>query len=378
AYDSIFTTLTDQAGKVRRSKVDALGRLVRVDEPDVSNNLGSQVAPTQSTSYEYDALGNLTLATQGSQPRNFSYTSLSRLREATNPEVGTTNFEYYENGNLKTKLDPRLVPNTSTRVMTSYVYDELNRLTSRSYNDGTPNVTYGYDALGVLNSRGRLTSVASSVSSYSYGEYDAQGRVKTGTQTTAGQDFLISYQYNVAGALISQTYPSGRVVKTEYDGAGRSAGVKNNATGTYYAGAVATDATNRIQYSAAGAIQAMKLGNGLWEHTNFNSRLQRIQIGLGSASTNSSILQLDYDYGTTTNNGNPQSHTITVPAVGGVTGFTATQSYIYDSLNRLATAQENNGNSWKQNFDYDRYGNRKLISGTTLPAALTPANNPII
>ncbi|HEU4932648.1 MAG TPA: HNH/ENDO VII family nuclease [Pyrinomonadaceae bacterium] len=378
AYDAMFTSVTDQAGKIRRSKVDALDRLVRVDEPDAANSLGSQSAPVQATSYQYDSLGNLAFISQGSQTRSFSFTSLSRLREATNPESGTINYEYDENGNLKTKLIARLLPNTSTRITTSYVYDELNRVTSRTYNDGTPNVTYTYDAPGVLNSRGRLTSITSSVSSYSYGEYDAQGRVKRGTQTTAGQDFLMTYQYDVAGRLISQTYPSGRVVKTEYDDAGRIAGVKNNASGTFYAGATSTDATNRFQYSAAGAIQALKLGNGLWEHTNFNSRLQPTQIGLGSASTNSTILQVDYDYGTTSNNGSLQSQTIIVPTVAGVTGFTATQTYTYDTLNRLATAQENNGSSWKQNFDYDRYGNRKLLSGTTLPAALTPSNNPII
>ena len=122
----------------------------------------------------------------------------------------------------------------------------------------------------------------------------------------------------------------------------------------------------------------MKLGNGLWEHTNFNSRLQPDQIGLGSASTNSSMLQLDYTYGTTTNNGNLQSQIITVPTIGSGTGFTATQTYTYDSLNRLATAQENGGSSWTQNFSYDRYGNRNFGSATTLPAQLAPSNNPVI
>ncbi|HET8670480.1 MAG TPA: RHS repeat-associated core domain-containing protein, partial [Candidatus Saccharimonadales bacterium] len=90
------------------------------------------------------------------------------------------------------------------------------------------------------------------------------------------------------------------------------------------------------------------------------------------------ILKLNYGYGTTDNNGNVQSQTITVPTVGNVNGFAATQTYTYDSLNRLETAQENNGTSWRQNFDYDRFGNRKLIAGTTLPATLTGANNPII
>src|SRR5262249_11466581 len=160
------------------------------------------------------------------------------------------------------------LPGTSTHVIISYAYDPLSRLVSRSYNDGTPNVTYGYDATNVTNSKGRLTSTSSSISSYTYGAYDALGKTKSATQTIDGQAYAMNYQYNLAGGLVSQTYPSGRVVNTNYDGAGRIAGIKNNPTGSYYAGAASTDTTNRLQYSAAAAIQSMKLGNGLWEHTN--------------------------------------------------------------------------------------------------------------
>jgi hypothetical protein len=67
-------------------------------------------------------------------------------------------------------------------------------------------------------------------------------------------------------------------VVTEYDAAGRVAGVRNQASGLYWVGAAASDATNRIQYAAHGGIAAMKLGNGKWEHTNFNGRLQPTQI----------------------------------------------------------------------------------------------------
>ncbi len=48
-----FSTITDQSGKKRRQLVDALGRVVRVDEPDASGNLGAVDAPTQPTIYEY-------------------------------------------------------------------------------------------------------------------------------------------------------------------------------------------------------------------------------------------------------------------------------------------------------------------------------------
>src|SRR5688500_2415918 len=50
AYDAHFTTVTDQAGKLRRSMTDAAGRLRRVDEPNVSGSLGSTDVPEQPTS----------------------------------------------------------------------------------------------------------------------------------------------------------------------------------------------------------------------------------------------------------------------------------------------------------------------------------------
>ena len=372
SYLGNVTTSTDQAGKKRKSVTDALGRLVQVYE-----------APNDSTynhltNYSYDILDDLTTVNQGSQTRTLVYDSLKRLKSATDPESGTMDFDYDENSNLIKKVDSRFLPGTSTRILTTSAYDGLNRVTSRTYNDGTPNVTYAYDAPNVAFSKGRLTGVSSTVSSYTFGEFDALGRIKSGTQTTSGQAYVMGYQYDLVGNLISQTYPSGRVVRTDYDEAGRIAGVKNNQTGNYYVGAVSTDVANRIQYSAAGDVKTMKLGNGLWEHTNFNSRLQPTQIGLGSAATNSTLVQLDYDFGTVNNNGNLLGQTITVPTVGGVAGFTATQTYGYDPLNRLATAQENGGSSWRQNFSYDRYGNRKLSAGTTLPSAFTTENNPTI
>ena len=64
--------------------------------------------------------------------------------------------------------------------------------------------------------------------------------------------------------MTSENYPSGKIVQMEYDNAGRLAGVKNQATGSYYAGATPTDATNRIQYTAHGALSVMKLGNHNW------------------------------------------------------------------------------------------------------------------
>ena len=77
-YDGIYTTLTDQANKTRRQKIDALGRVIRLDEP-TSSGLGTTSSPNQATSYDYDVLDNLVHIDQGSQDRYFKYDSLSRL-----------------------------------------------------------------------------------------------------------------------------------------------------------------------------------------------------------------------------------------------------------------------------------------------------------
>ncbi|MGB7069312.1 MAG: RHS repeat-associated core domain-containing protein [Pyrinomonadaceae bacterium] len=84
------------------------------------------------------------------------------------------------------------------------------------------------------------------------------------------------------------------------------------------------------------------------------------------------LLKLNYGYGTLTqNNGSVMSQTITVPTAGVNPGFTATQTYGYDSLNRIKQATETIGTAqtWKQTFTFDRYGNRRFDTANTTTLA---------
>src|SRR5207237_2490179 len=140
--------------------------------------------------------------------------------------------------------------------ITIIVYDALNRPTSKSYqNDGgiTPAVTYSYDTS--TKGIGRLASVSSSVSTYSYSSYDALGRALSGSETLGSQTYSLSYSYDLAGHVKTMTYPSVRTVSFSYDSAGRSSSFSG------YLG----DGTNRtystgVTYSPFGGLAQEQYG----------------------------------------------------------------------------------------------------------------------
>jgi len=372
-YNGNEITVSDPSGKSNRSVSDALGRITDVFEASDAN---------LQTTYVYDAIDNLREVQQGVQRRFFTYDSLRRLVSASNPEFGggVMSYKYDAAGNVVLKIDPRpggaplpdcSIPYGGGNVATCYKYDNLNRLKTRTYNFNTPTVTYFYDgtgvAGGVVNSKGRLTSVKSDISSYDYTSFDEVGHIKSSSQVTDGQTYALpQYQYDLAGNLRSVAYPSGRVVQTSYDAAGRPDGVIGQSTGQQ-----AKSYASSFNYAAHGAIASLKLGNNLWEHTSFNSRLQPTQIALGTSISDASILRLDYTYGllvngvldTTKNNGDVQSQRIVLP------NLDVTQSYEYDSFDRLQSAKEMKGTftQWIQVYKYDRYGNRNFDAGTTFP-----------
>jgi RHS repeat-associated protein len=358
-YSGNQTTVYDQTGRARSSITDALGRVSMViEDPD---------GLRYETSYGYDGLDQLTGMQQGkpsqgtTQSRTFSYDTLGRLRRASNPESGDTRYEYDLAGNLRERTDAR-------GVKTVTDYDLLNRPMTRTYNDGTPGVTYTYDEDSLLGSypRGRLTRVGNAYSETDY-HHDPLGRVFRSSQKTITERGIVTYGfvygYNRQDHLVSEQYPSGRVVKTAYDDQIRVTKV-SDALNTY-----ASDFT----YWVHGAPMAMKLGNGLWETTNFNTRLQPTLMGLGTASGVTNLLSLGYEYWPegappSLNNGDVFKQTITLP------GASLTQRYSYDGVNRLATAQEASAQPWSQTYGYDRFGNRVVTAGFFPQPGLTPTN----
>ena len=215
---------------------------------------------------------------------------------------------------------------------------------------------------------GRLTQVSSSVSGTVF-RYDALGRVQSSMQTTGTNTYPFLYGYEPVG-LTSETYPSGRVVTTAYNDAGRISQV----SGAY--GGLGSEYESSYTYAPNGGLQQVTRGgnleytgaidNGLVETRSYNDRWQTASVGASFGST--SLLSLSYYYcsGTmvtscTSNNRNLLWHYVQRPGVNIV------QDYAYDGANRITAVGECDLNlscafDWSQAFAYDGKGNRAITA----------------
>ncbi len=398
-YSGNEVTVTDQASKKRRSKIDALGRLTEVIEDP--GGLG------HVTTYFYDALDNLrkvcqgwqTQVCQGGQTRKFAYDSLSRLIRAYNPEHDINNdpnmsyndpltpevdqwsmaYKYDANGNLTEKRDAR-------NIITSYEYDALNRNTIVNYSNTTvnPDIVRQYD--GATNGKGRPWG------DYAGGynptdqegehnaiiSYDALGRPLTrshlfkvnGVWSVA---YSVSQTYDLAGNIKTVTYPSGRTVNYSYDDAGRLTSFSGN-----LGDGVSRTYSTITQYHPAGMIERETFGTQtpLYHKKRYNNRFQLGDLRLSTvndvlnrdrgallfyhgpnAVTNNDPFRNDL-----TNNGNLLKQEHYVPTAGGGEVVPQRDDYTYDALNRISSVVEPNG--YTQNFAYDQWGNRRVTSAT--------------
>ena len=346
------TLVVDEAGNKRQTWTDGFGRLIETDEPNASGTLSA------TTCYSYDLNNNLTavLAADGTQTRSNTYDWLSRLTSRTEPETGTTYFYYTTSGSSLCSGDPSAVcRRTDPRsITTTYAYDALNRLTSKTYSDSTPSVSYWYDAatpsgctppsLTITNGKGRRTAMcdASGTTAWSY---DSVGNILTESRTIASKTNTTSYTYNYDGSVKTVVYPSSRTVSYTEGNAQRPTAATDTSNGIAYAGA-----SSLAIYAPTGAPANIVYGyvsssvfTGITETRTYNNRLEI--TGINATSSTATALNLSFSY-VSGNNGNLSTQTNNVDSG-------KTQTYTYDTLNRLLTAQSqatSGGDCWGQSF----------------------------
>ncbi len=376
SYSGNTTVSQDEAGCRRQTVTDALGRLTQVIEDPSSgvacnaNNASSHFG--YSTTYGYDALDDLTSVSQSGEARTFTYDSLKRLTSATNPESGAISYTYDSNGNVITNTDAR-------GEVTTFTYDELNRVTAKSYSGpvATNAVSYVY-CNGASNctsqqsggstvpySVGRLLAVTNGTSNNYYNAYDPMGRVTATAQQTNGQTYSFVYGYNLAGALTSETYPSGRVVTTTFDEANEASTVAGTLSGQV------TNYITQTNYWPHGGLYFYNRGNNVTHAVSYNKRLQQSESYDALNNSTSSMLFVSCpNWGDTSNpwvydlcphpaQANGNGNLLSYDEYHGGAGYSQflhlNQTFKYDNLNRLTLISDSG--SYSQSFSYDAYGN---------------------
>jgi RHS repeat-associated protein len=359
-YSGNCVTVTDEAGKTRKSCNDGLGRLTQVFEPNTSGSFVNE------TDYQYDVLddllsvqqkGNTTVSTQW-RARTFTYNSLSQVLTAANPESGTITYAYDNEGKLLTKTDAR-------SIVTTYTYDALHRVTGKTFSNGDATISYFYDqasynGLTVTNGIGRETGMSDAAGAEAW-SYDQLGRVLVDRRTNNSVTKNTTYTYNLDGSLATVVYPSGRTMTYTVNGAGRAVSAVDVANSINYATAAS--------YSAAGALLSLKNGASLTSTLYYNNRLEACRISVTTASNIPSqcsdtvnlgnVLDFSYNYSAgTANNGD-------VMQIASNLNSARTQNFTYDQLNRISTAQTQATSgtyAWGYQYGYDIWGN--LLSET--------------
>lgn len=174
---------------------------------------------------------------------------------------------------------------TDARGITqTYTYNSRDLLTSVSYSGGTPlaavNLTY--------DGAGNRTSMTDGTGSRTY-SYDQLSQLTSEARQFTGLSgsFMLTYEYNLAGALKSFMDHVGSRVNYNFN----TVGMLTSVTGSG-AHSASTYASN-FAYRASGAIKDFDYGNGVHQHHNFNSRTLNtsLSLTLGSSTSN-----WNYDY----------------------------------------------------------------------------------
>ncbi|MES2635529.1 MAG: LysM peptidoglycan-binding domain-containing protein [Pseudomonadota bacterium] len=397
--------MTAANGEVLAYKYNATG-----DVSEITTGLAGSTTSTTRTSYSYDAIGNLqeqteyaravSGATATNQPAGvsdtadrttaYSYDKLNRKKSETRKSVEYTDPDTFLPGvgAITTRYEYDALGNTVQQIaadngITYTYYDALGRVTAiaqpaRAGEDGstalTPLTVYSRDAFGnvvmqtehargasstagaqpvaivdaandrtsftYLDAAGHVTHTQDAQGNHRYASFDAYGRVAKEWQTVAGSGVIFrAYQYDSIGNLrwVGDTHSQ---VLMNYDLAGNRMSVFTHVINTDGLTETPNDTNRYFQYDkmnrqtvvdaidAAGNINANQ-GHKLTYDLNGN-RTSDTFFGkvVNKVYKNGDPEQFDYKAST---------------ALGQLT-----ETYKYDSLNRLTSIQRSDGHLFGQ------------------------------
>jgi uncharacterized protein (TIGR02594 family) len=326
-YNGLQETVYDENGHSKTSTKDLLTRITRVDEPT-----GGYAA------YTYDIFDNLVgVRDPIDNQTTITYDDLGRKVSMDDPYQGYWEYAYDEADNLTWQKNGR-------GQEVDLQYDGLNRVLQKAYHTTGRQVVYTYDEVrsGYFN-KGSLTTVTVTSETPQIAteyNYDKMGRGVFETRAIEGTSYDFSRTYDLAGRLLSVTYPGGTLVEYAYHPIGNLKEVIMNGSATL------ADYTN---YNAMSQVGQADYGNDTSTSYTYHAHNYRLHTLTTSDSASQTIQDLSYGYD---NVGNVMSITDSLNSV--------TQTFVYDEVDRLTHAQASTGDPARQynlTYTYDLGGN---------------------
>ena len=315
AYHGEMTVDRNANSQTLTTTRNAEGQIVTVQ--DVLGN---------TTRYTWDTFGNMiaTIDPVGNSV-GMTYDLRGRLIQKQDPDVGTWAYTYNSLSQLTKTVDNKGQSST-------VAYDALGRMTARIEPDLTSSWTYDTAANGIGKLAGSATNQGYALSLV----YDALGRPVQSNQTTGAANPSFTIGYDAYSRITSIQYPSGFTLSRSYNAYGYPLGETESDTtqpGPLWT-TIAMDA--EMHQTAVGYGNAIQTQRG---YNPQNGELQSIVSGHAG-----SVQALSYSY-------DPIGNVLS--RVDSTQGLT--ESFGYDALNRLTSAQISG--SAAVTYGYDKIGN---------------------
>ncbi|MES2206723.1 MAG: RHS repeat-associated core domain-containing protein [Pseudomonadota bacterium] len=326
-YSGLTTEVTDPRGKTTIVK-NVVGQVSSIK--DANNGL---------LSYTYDPNGNMVQSVDAKgNIISLKYDLRGRKTDLYDPDMGVWNYSYDALNQIVRQISPKY----GSSQPTTFVYDKVGRMTSRS--EPTLNSNWFYDTYsggGACNKGiGKLCQATAGNGFSRKLYYDSLGRLNA-TGTTIGTTYSSSISYDLNGRIASHTYPTGLVINNSYTALGYLKQVIDSRNSSALWTANSMDALGHLtQYTYGNGIVTKK---GYYANTG---RLNTIQAGVNN---NNSIQNLSQGYDNVGRLSN---------RIDGINNITSI--YTYDSINRLTNESRTvsgTANAQVLAWSYDAIGN---------------------
>ncbi len=332
-YDGLSVSNTNANGQTTEKTTNVAGWLTQSKDPNGN-----------SVQYSYFSDGKLKSSSIMDKPEttvSVEYNSRRQQKRLSDPNYGTVDYTYNAFDELVKQVSPK-------NEITSLVYDNFGRITSKTDVEGT--TSWVYDV--IPGKKGSLQSVSKNGHTTTY-LYDALLRTISVTESVDGISYSTTFTYDALGRPKNTTHPSGFTTSNFYNNQGELYRIRSANDNTIL---WQTDEVSHL-----GQLNKYTLGNGFQTKQTYDPVTMRLE-NIETRYQTQVLQDLDFDWDDI---GNLKSRTKWINRSQNQKLF---EEFTYDALNRLSTITLNGELKGDHAYDPGGLGNMKykMADGDTI------------